>query len=355
MGKRTNGCSGRGGVADLGEVLPKAPNSWRALTENSIVRAFGISLLAHLIIFIVLEAGYGMGLWKTRVLPSSNLMTQADIERIQKLREQQQQQRDQTPITLQFVEVDPARATPEEPKDAPFYSVANTRASNPDPKELQQPKVDGSQTKVPKVADVMAPQNQPQPPPQPQQPQRRQPDVMQPVANNQQQAERQEPEGTIPASEPQEKKDLAFTNPSQDRPRRLADARARKGIIEGEAMKQEGGVKRGSLETNLDVKASPFGSYDAAFIAAVQKRWFDLLDQRNYVHNRSGRVVVEFRLYPDGRIQSLKIARNEVNETLSWLCQRAILDPSPYAPFPADLRKLLAQEYREVRFTFHYN
>lgn len=331
--------------------MPKASNFWRALTDNSIVRAFGISILAHLVIFIVLEAGYGMGLWKARAPLANKFLTQADIERIQKIREEQQKQRDETPITLQFVEVDPARAT-EEPKETPYYSVANTRASNPDPKELEQPKIDGTQTKTPKVVDVIQPQAQSQPPPQQQQQaQKKQPDVMQPLANNQQ---RQEPEGNIPASEPreQEKKDLGFTNPNS-RPRSLAEARARKGLIEGEAMKQEGGVKRGSLETNLDVKASPFGSYDAAFIAAVQKRWYHLME--THIPNRSGRVVVEFRLYPDGRIQALKITNNEVTETLAWLCQRAILDPSPYAPFPQDLRRLLAQEYRQVRFTFHYN
>jgi hypothetical protein len=323
--------------------------SWRALTKNSIVRAFGISLGAHLLLFVVIEVGYGAGLRKTRAIPS-RFLSQADLERIQKIREEQQKQRDDSPVTLQFVEVDPARATPEEPKDAKFYSAANTVASNPNISDANQPKIEGSQKQVPKTVDVIQP-NLAQAQPQPQNNNKRQPDVMAPAKTG---AEADpEPRGDNPSLNPQEKRDLSFNKP--ERPRTLADARAQKGIIEGPAMQQEGGVKRGSLETNLDVKSSPFGSYDAAFIAAVQKRWFDLLDQRNYVHNRSGRVVVEFRLYPDGRIQSLKIGRNEVNETLAWLCQRAILDPSPYAPFPADLRRLLAQEYREVRFTFHYN
>lgn len=322
--------------------------SWRALTEKSIVRAFGISLAIHFALFVVIEAGYGAGLWKTRAIPSK-FMSQSELERIQKIREDQQKQRDDAPVTLQFVEVDPAKAAPEEPKDAKYYSLANTRAANPDPKEFQQPKIDGSQTVVPKTEEFQRAESQP--PPQPQQPRKRTPDVM--TAAPQNQAEPVE-RGDLPDSDPkdQEKKDLAFNNPAR-RPRTLADARAAKGILEGPAMKQDGGVKRGSLETSLDVKSSPFGSYDAAFIAAVQKRWYDLME--THIPTRSGRVVVEFRLYPDGRIQSLRITRNEVNETMAWLCQRAILDPSPYAPFPQDLRRLLAQEFREVRFSFHYN
>jgi outer membrane biosynthesis protein TonB len=160
---------------------------------------------------------------------------------------------------------------------------------------------------------------------------------------------------------PEEKatRDLTMDRPatpqSTARPRTLADARAQKGIVEGPKMKQDGGVKKYSLQMSASAKATPFGSYDAAVIAAVQKRWFDILDARNYASDQSGKVVVEFHLYKDGSVMDLQVTENEVTDTLSWACQRAILDPAPYGPFPADLRRLLGADYREVRFTFYYN
>ena len=120
-------------------------------------------------------------------------------------------------------------------------------------------------------------------------------------------------------------------------------------------MKQPGGVKRHALESSLDVRATPFGQYDAMFIAAVQKHWFDLLDERDYVHGRSGKVVLRFNLYYDGRVTSMSVADNTVGELLSLICQRAILDPAPFAPWPSDLRRLAKSNFREVQFTFYYN
>ena len=98
----------------------------------------------------------------------------------------------------------------------------------------------------------------------------------------------------------------------------------------------------------------PFiGPSDAAFIAAVQERWYNLLDSTQFAQ-RSGKVVVEFRLTYDGRIIEMRVAGNEVGEMLGLLCQRAILDPAPYAPWPADMRRLIGGNYRDVTFTFYY-
>ena len=80
------------------------------------------------------------------------------------------------------------------------------------------------------------------------------------------------------------------------RPRTLEAARRQMGGLAGEKMKQQGGVKRRGLESSFDVKATPFGAYDAAIIAAIQKRWYDLLDTRDFAASHSGRVVLEFRL-----------------------------------------------------------
>ena len=141
------------------------------------------------------------------------------------------------------------------------------------------------------------------------------------------------------------------------RPKTIKEALARQasGGIAGNRMKQEGGVKRHGLESSLDVIATPFGAYDAALVAAVQARWDFLLDQRDYARDRTGRVVLRFRLHPDGSVSEMRIMENTVDLTLALLCQSAINDPSPYAQWPSDMRRLVGADYREVTFTFYYN
>jgi hypothetical protein len=325
-----------------------------ALKARPIFRAFGISLLFHFFLFFIIEAGHSAGLWKQRALPASVIQKMAANRTAQN-----QQKKDNEPVVLQFIEVDPAQPVAE-PKDARLYSTANTQAANPDTRENSNtPKIQGSQEKVLKTVDVTKIEPKPQPPPPPKtQPKK---DTLQP--NLKQVADMSEPVGDTKQNTltPEEKaqKDLTMDRPAQKpqpaRPRTLADARAAKGIIEGPKTKQEGSVNRYALESSMDVKSSPFGSYDAQFIAAVQSRWYALLDQREYLGNQSGKVVVEFRLYSDGRIMQLNVSENEVSDTLASLCQRAITDPAPYAKFPADLRRLLGKDFRDVRFTFHYN
>lgn len=329
-----------------------------ALKARPIFRAFAISLLLHFFLFFVIEAGHSAGLWKQRALPPSVLQKMA-ANRAQQL----QPKKDNEPVVLQFIEVDPAQAS-DEPKDARLYSTANTQAANPDTRvNSNTPKIEGTQEKVLKTVDVTKLEPKPQPaPPEPKTPPKK--DTLQPNLKNT--AEAVEPVGDTKQNTltPEEKaqRDLTMDRPAPKpqpaappRPRTLADARAAKGIIEGPKTKQDGGVNKYALESSMDVKSSPFGSYDAQFIAAVQSRWYALLDQREYLGNQSGKVVVEFRLYSDGRIMQLTVPESEVSETLSGLCQRAIMDPSPYAKFPADLRRLLGRDYRDVRFTFHYN
>jgi hypothetical protein len=140
------------------------------------------------------------------------------------------------------------------------------------------------------------------------------------------------------------------------RPRTLADARARlENSPPGQKMKQEGGVKRRLEFTALDAKATPFGAYDAAFVNAVSDRWFALLDQKRYDGYQRGKVVLQFALNSDGRITDMKVQEATVGLDLSLICEMAVLDPAPYAPWPSDLRRLVGSNQRKVQFTFFYN
>jgi len=252
----------------------------------------------------------------------------------------------QPEVRLTFVDVDPTAASHEPPKDAQFYGVKSTKAANPEEAlKAEVPKIDGKQDKVMRTEDV------PKPKPFPLQP------AIEPAQNDK-------------TAEPKAKNidtpgDLALVKPKTDgaelgrgeeekreRPRTLEEARVRNQLA-GQKAKVDGGTKlRGRV--SLDVKVTPFSSYDAAFIAAVQQRWYDLLDTSQFAQH-SGKVVLEFRLTYDGRIVDLKVNDNEVGEILSLLCQRAILDPAPYARWPDDMRRMIGANYREVTFTFFYN
>jgi hypothetical protein len=123
-------------------------------------------------------------------------------------------------------------------------------------------------------------------------------------------------------------------------------------LLAGAPMRQEGGVARRARVT-LDVKATPFGTYDQAVIAAIQKRWYDLLDETSVVP-RTGKVVITFRLHSDGRITNLQVVEEDVGDILTVLCRRGISDPSPFAPWPSEMRRVVGRDYRDLRFTFFY-
>lgn len=347
------------------------PLSRGELGSGLISRAFAISLLVHFVVIAGVELGHSAGFWKASVLPNigQSKLIQEVLEEAAKRAEQRkaEQERRVPEAELVFMDVDPAQAAPEPPKDSKFYGVQNTLAANPEPQAKSDlPKIDGKQENVPKTMDTLRPdplamQPAPMPQPQPKAQAKAQPKAPepkpQPVAPPVEEPKPQ-PEGetllarAAPKPPPSPKPEPAAPRP---RPRTLAEARAQKGIISGQKMRQEGGVRRHSIASSMDVKATPFGAYDQAFIEAVQARWFSLLDERDFVGNQAGRVVVEFHLNQNGRVTALRVADSQVNETLSWICQRAILDPAPYRPFPPDLRRMLDRDYRPVRFTFYYN
>lgn len=332
------------------------------------VRALGLSVAIHLLAFGLLELTLCLGVWRDvnwleRVKAA---LLGEPLPPPEPLKPAESPAPAQT-MPLIFVDVEPSQATEEAPKETPYYSALNSRAANPDTSvDSNVPKITGEQTKVVKTTDTPLPPAVPAHPvpPQPLQPAPQTPDP---------------PETRMATAPPKPKGgdrlgDLAMARPAlrpgpldgsdrsdaeqlavrpPERPRRLADLP--KHVLAGRKMKQDGGVKRYAVESSLDVRATPFGAYDAAIIAAIQQRWYALLDQNEFARDRSGHVVLDFRLNYDGRITELRVAENTVGEVLSAICQRAVLDPSPFAKWPPDMRRMVGNTYREVRFTFYYN
>jgi hypothetical protein len=294
------------------------------LESRRLAWVFALSLLAHLLAWGGYEAGKEFNVWQRLHLPPLMLFT--------KIKPAPPPQSPE----LTFVDVPPTQATTEAPKNAKYYSNQNSRAANPEANhDTQVPQIKGTQTDVAKTEDAPRPDFSKLQP------------AMQP--SQEQLASRQENAGDLTLGNPSD------TRPAElPRPRTLKQALAQQNQLPGVKMKQDGGVRHEALVPSLDVKATPFGAYDAAFIQAVTQRWYDLLDSRQFARDRSGKVVLRFHLNYDGRISDMVVMQNTVGDLLGYVCQKAVMDPAPFAEWPTDMRAMVGQDYREITFTFYY-
>lgn len=329
---------------------------------NSIGLALAISLAFHLALFTSLELSRRYSWWQKN--PIARWLREALLQPVVARIPEAKKPSPPTPVTreipLTFVDVDPAQAALEPPKDAKFYSSLSTKAANPDPKiSTDVPKIDGQQTKIIKSFDTLQPQKappQPQPPPLEKLPDK-------PFTEAKAKPAGGPAAGDLFLAKPQIKPSFDSGKDGHDsteaqavprpRPRTVAEAKLQKGIVQSPKMKQEGGVQRLGAPA-FDVKGKSYGAYDAAIVEAVQQRWYDLLKDYRYANDGAGKVVLEFHLNQDGKITEMKTASSDVDEILSLFCQRAVLDPSPYAAWPSEMKREIGASFREVRFTFYY-
>jgi outer membrane biosynthesis protein TonB len=313
--------------------------------------AFAISMAVHLVIFGGYETGKKFNWWENAHWPAwlAPLKRLADaLKKKESLQAAQPAQPQQIPLL--FVDVNPQNASPEPPKNATHYSSLNSQAANPDiDKESNLPKISGEQVHVPKTEDVARNKPvplQPAPPP-----------IAPPVKEAQEPAKPKAPQpiGDLAMAKPE-------PNPSKDqgeaphvRPRRIAEALARQdNRMPGQKMKQEGGVHRKLDMSLFDAVATPFGAYDQYLIEAIRQRWEALLDERNYSLDNRGRVVLQFVLHPDGRVTGMTMSDNTAGDVLGYICEKAVLDPAPFPPWPNEMRRMIG-ENRPVQFTFYYD
>ncbi|MDB6021339.1 MAG: hypothetical protein JWQ04_1196 [Pedosphaera sp.] len=322
--------------------------------EHLLVWAFAISLAMHVLIYGGFLVGHRLGWWKRDMMPAWLKSTKQTLAEIKK---NQPQPVMQEPPLL-FVEVNPEAATQDAPKNAKYYSSQNAKAANPDATiDTQTPKIDGSQTHIPKTES--APRSRPVP---------LQPSPPKPPADAQQADadEKPKPKGgpkigdlamAKPAPQPgdgqvEDGKGEAQTEVHK-RPHTLAEVTDQQ-TLHGEKMKQDGGVSRRLRISSLDTTATATGAYDAALIRAIQYHWDDLLERREFSRDRSGKVVLEFNLLYNGDITDLRVIESNVGDVLTYVCQRAILDPKPFPPWPTDMRRVIGGDSRDVTFTFYY-
>jgi hypothetical protein len=313
--------------------------------------AFIISVSFHLLVFGTYEIGKKYDIWQNLHWPAWLRPIQLLAEKLKKTEPPPAPKE----VPLMFVDVSPAQATAEPPKDAKFYSDKNSKAANPDQiKESDIPNIAGTQTQVLRTEDVPRNKSTPlQPTPPPPAPQAK----TAPEPQEETKPKPAQPPGDLAMAKPEPVVRNDTGQAEQSRPRTIKEALARlqpDNRLAGQKMRQEGGVKHHSLIPSVDTRATPFGVYDALLIRAVQDHWYDLLDQRDYASDAHGRVVVQFQLHYDGRITDVSIAENTAGEVSGLICQKAILDPAPYGIWPSDMRRM-AGDTRFITFTFYYN
>jgi len=322
-----------------------------SFTEKFLLRALIISLLIHFVVFFTYKIGQSQGWWANLAMPRwmqvvSRALAPAIPKKIAAVT--------QSPTPLMFVEVDPANAIHEPPKAPKFYGANNTVAANPDiTKPSTVPDIRGRQDKVLKTTENGKPKAQPlQPTPPPR------PETVASAALPKKAYAPGDLASARPAETARESKPEAETaidaqpQPVYQRPRTIAEAMARNGTL-GEKTRQAGGVSNVKMTSSLDVKSTAIGDYDQGFVDAVKARWDQLWENR--IPNSSGKVVLEFRLLPDGRITNMTNTQNEVTSFMENICEQAILDPSPYQPWPREMRLEIPADYRDIQFTFFYD
>lgn len=323
----------------------RGAQAWSLRPETAefqrLARAFVYSILLHLLLLGGYQAGQRWQIWQSVPLPRwikpvasppTELAPNANAT--------------QTEPPLVFIDVAPHQEAAEPPKNPKFYSSRDSQAANPDAdRETGVPKIAGAQTQVPKTEDVPREKFE-----------KLQPALPAPTPSESEPHPTLTP-GDLTLARPDELARPGTGQGERPRPRTLQEALARRtpDQVPGVKMRQEGGVARRANVSMVDARGTTFGAYDAAFIAAVADRWYALLDQVKYDGYRPGRVVLQFYLHHDGRITDLRVTESTVSDMLSLLCQKAVLDPAPYARWPREMRLMVGKDSRPIQFTFYYN
>ena len=242
---------------------------------------------------------------------------------------------------LEFVTVEtPSTEAPQTPK---FISNKNSIAADDSQnKNSQNPKLNGRQTDAPKTEDEIRALIAKEQAAEAQQQQAS-------AAKGKGESKPAQSEGDLTLGKP----DTAPQPQEQPRPRTLNEAYKQLAArFPGMTMKEEGGAQR-KARPAFDVKVTGFGDYDERFIETVSQNWWNLLDSQRFAMDRTGKVVLLFRLNYDGTISDVRVGENDVGYLLGYVCEKAVLDGAPYERWTEDMRLKLG-DYADVQFTFDY-
>lgn len=292
-----------------------------------VMLALAISVFAHVLLF----SGYEL----SREIPLLHRLLWVAARQKQVVPVQKQEE------PLEFVTVQ-TPAT-EAPQHAKYVSNKNTVAADDSQNHnSENPQLNGHQTDAPQTVTIIHPRFT-----------KSQTDSEQP----QQQQANNTQSSTTTSKQAQNQGDLTLGKPDQQqdqRPRTLRDAYAELAKrLPSMTMKEDGGAAHHAKVPAFDVKITGFGDYDERFVEAVSQNWWNLLESQKFSLDRTGKVVLTFRLNYDGTISQMKFAENNVGDLLGYVCEKAILDGAPYERWTEDMRMKLGDS-KDIQFTFDY-
>ena len=127
--------------------------------------------------------------------------------------------------------------------------------------------------------------------------------------------------------------------------RTLAEARARA----RQASSEHAGGDAGQVifsEPRVDLS-----DYGEALLKTIREQWHNLTSNSSQAP-RAGKIVMDFELKFDGTVTDVRIKSDEVGRASAILCERAIVDPSPYPRWPRDLFRKYGKNSHRISLTF---
>lgn len=98
---------------------------------------------------------------------------------------------------------------------------------------------------------------------------------------------------------------------------------------------------------------SAFAEYDASLVRAVHSSWRLLVIELS-LNLSQGTIEMAFHLHPNGRVTDMHAVGPVFDEKAMLICEKAILDVAPFAPWTEEMRRAITNDFREIRFTFRY-
>jgi TonB family protein len=94
--------------------------------------------------------------------------------------------------------------------------------------------------------------------------------------------------------------------------------------------------------------------YDHDLVEVIRQSWYRLLDNAPEV-TAQGKAVVNFELHSNGSVSGVRTASSTASQPFEAICQKAVLESAPFAPWPEEMRRSLTNDTRNVSFTFYFN
>ncbi|MGB7169568.1 MAG: cell envelope integrity protein TolA, partial [Acidobacteriaceae bacterium] len=109
---------------------------------------------------------------------------------------------------------------------------------------------------------------------------------------------------------------------------------------------------QGAVDILSDTMGVDFGPYIQRVIWDTKRSWYPLIpEEARSPINKQGKVLIRFRIMPDGSVQSMQLESPSGDVALDRSAWAGITGASPFPPLPKEFKG----PFLELRFYFLYN